>query len=173
MFLACEPMAYHICWKTMLSYPYVKMPMNECCLTVLTVENTFSFAIENQKLNVNCSLVQNNWSSIWQQMYVFFFYLKILKRKILLFLLHDVVLSCRVIKLLRCTYYYIRKFCCWICKEVNRLSGKWDDLCASWCASFFALIQIGHWGLLGFCFFRRADFIPPNIMWKKNDGEKR
>lgn len=59
MFLACEPMAYHICSKTMLSYPYVKMPMNECCLTVLTVENTFPFAIENQKLNVNCSLVQN------------------------------------------------------------------------------------------------------------------
>ena len=37
----------------------VKMFMNECCLTVLTVENTFPFAIENQKLNVNCSLVQN------------------------------------------------------------------------------------------------------------------
>lgn len=60
----------------MLSYSYVKMPMNECCLTVLTVENTFPFAIEDQKLNVNCSLVQNNWSSIWQQMYVFFFKFK-------------------------------------------------------------------------------------------------
>ena len=35
------------------------MSMNECCLTVLTVENTFPFAIENQKLNVNCFLVQN------------------------------------------------------------------------------------------------------------------
>lgn len=54
----------------------VKMFMNECYLTVLTVENTFPFAIENQKLNVNCSLVQNNWSPIWQQMYIFFFKFK-------------------------------------------------------------------------------------------------
>ena len=79
----------------MLSYPYVKMPMNECCLTVLTVENTFSFAIENQKLNVNCFLVQNNWSSICQQMYVFFFLFKNFETKNLIIFCF-MMLSCLV-----------------------------------------------------------------------------
>ena len=64
----------------------VKMSMNECCLTVLTVENTFPFAIENQKLNVNCSLVQNVGRLSGNKCIYSFSNLKNLKRKILLFL---------------------------------------------------------------------------------------
>lgn len=82
------------------------MSMNECCLTVLAVENTFPFAIENQKLNVNCSLVQNIGRLCDGKCIYSFSKHKIIGVvNINIFLRCDMFLLCIDCKLFKSTYY--------------------------------------------------------------------